>query len=83
MASEHKERKGLVWKIRNSLHALTAAELFQITQTITQVPELEHVTVEADEEEGCIDYICSYMQCKTLLESGQGAFTSVSFERYC
>ncbi|KAL6464588.1 hypothetical protein MHYP_G00269050 [Metynnis hypsauchen] len=45
MANEDSDRKGLVWKIRKSLHTLTADELFQISQTITEVPELTHMTV--------------------------------------
>uniref|UniRef100_A0A3B1J7S5 ribonuclease H n=1 Tax=Astyanax mexicanus TaxID=7994 RepID=A0A3B1J7S5_ASTMX len=75
MASEDKERKGLVWKIRKGLHTLTSDELFQITRTITEVPELEHMTVERDDEEGCIDYICTYMQCDTLLDLEDKGFS--------
>ncbi|KAL6468412.1 hypothetical protein MHYP_G00240890 [Metynnis hypsauchen] len=68
MANEDSDRKGLVWKIRKSLHTLTADELFQISQTITEVPELKNVTVVRGDEEGCVEYICSYMQCKTLFD---------------
>lgn len=44
---EDVERKELTWKIKKSLHALTAEELFQIVEAIAPVPDLDH---SADEE---------------------------------
>lgn len=65
---EDGERKELVWEIKKSLHTLTAEELFQVVRNITPVPDLDPLTVIQSDEESCVDYICTYLSCKTLLD---------------
>lgn len=52
---EDGERKELVWKIKKSLHTLTAEELFQVVRNITPVPELDPVSAIQGDEESCVD----------------------------
>ena len=63
------ERKDLTWKIKKRLHKLTAEELFDVVENITPVPDVDHSEVTKGDEESCFDYICTYLNCKTLLDS--------------
>lgn len=63
------ERKQLTWKIKKDLHKLTAEELFEVVENITPVPDVNSSEVTKGDEESCYDYICAYLNCKTLLEA--------------
>ena len=65
---EDAKRKGLTWKIKKSLHTLTAEELFQVAGNIPLALDVDFSCVTEGDEESCFDYVCSYMDCKTLLE---------------
>ena len=65
---EDGERKELAWKKKKSLYSLTAEELFQVVRNITPVPELDPGSAVQGDEESCVEYICTYLSCKTLLE---------------
>ncbi|XP_035858119.1 uncharacterized protein LOC118495270 [Sander lucioperca] len=72
---EDAERKGLSWKIKKSLHTLTTEELFQVAANIPPAPELDFSCVTEGDEESCFDYVCTYMNCKTLLELEDQGFS--------
>ena len=69
------ERKDLIWKIKKSLYALTAKKLFQIVENITPVPDLDPKSVVQADEESCFDYVCTYINCKTLLDLEDQGFS--------
>lgn len=69
------ERKELTWKIKKRLHKLTAEELFEVAENITQVPDVDSSMVTKGDEEGCYDFICTYLNCKTLLDSEDQGFS--------
>lgn len=60
---EDGERKELAWKIKKSLHALTAEELFRVIRNITPVPDLDPRSAIQGDEESCVEYICTYLSC--------------------
>lgn len=72
---EDVERKELTWKIKKSLHTLTVEELFQVAENMTLVPDLDFSRVVYGDEESCFDYICTYLNCKTLLELEDQGFS--------
>lgn len=72
---EDVERKELTWKIKKSLHMLTVEELFQVAENITLVPDLDFSRVVYGDEASCFDYICTYLNCKTLLELEDQGFS--------
>lgn len=69
------ERKELVWKIKKDFHALSAEELFQVIERVTPVEDLDPSAVIQGDEESCYDYICTYVNCKTLLDSKDQGFS--------
>ena len=68
-------RKDLTWKIKKRLHKLTADELFEVVENITPVPEVDPSKVTKGDEESCFDYICTYLNCKTLLDLEDQGFS--------
>lgn len=62
------ERKSLVWNIKKTLLTLSANELFQIAKLVGQVPGMDESRLESTDEEGCFEYINSFMTSKLLLE---------------
>ncbi|KAK2908370.1 hypothetical protein Q8A73_009443 [Channa argus] len=68
-------RKELIWKIKKSLHALTTEELFQIFKNITLVEDLDPSSVIPGDEESCLDYICTYLNCQALLDLEDQGFS--------
>lgn len=63
------ERKELTWKIKKRLHKLTAEELFEVVENISPVPDVDSSKVTKGDDESCFDYICTYLNCESLLES--------------
>jgi len=63
------ERKKLVWTIKKDLLTLSADELFQIAKSLGQMPEKDQTQLQSSDEEGCFEYISSFMHSKHLLES--------------
>lgn len=62
------ERKRLVWAIKKTLLTLSANELFQIAKSVGPVPGMDESRLESTDEEGCFEYINSFMTCKSLFE---------------
>lgn len=62
------ERKSLVWEIRKSLFTLSAEELFQIAKGLDPAAVQDQPELQEDDQEGCFDYITSFMYSKHLLE---------------
>ncbi|KAF4088805.1 hypothetical protein AMELA_G00058890, partial [Ameiurus melas] len=71
--------KGLTWKIKKTLHKLTAEELFQVVENITPVKDLDSSSVIHGDEESCFDYICTYLNCKTLLDLEDQGFSHLLY----
>jgi len=63
------ERKSLVWDIRNSLLTLSAGELLQIARAVEPVSGEDQAELVEGDEEGCYDYINSFMYSKQLLDT--------------
>lgn len=61
---EDGERKELAWKIKKRFHVLMAEELFQVIVNITPVPDRGPSSVTQGDEESCVDFIRSYLNCK-------------------
>lgn len=62
------ERKKLIWTVKRGLFCLSADELFQLATDIPQIPGQDPAKLNKHDEEGCIDYSCSYMDSTDLLE---------------
>ncbi len=62
------ERKRLVWDIKKTLLTLSVDELFQIAKSVGAVPGMDESRVNSTDEEGCFEYICSFMSSGSLLE---------------
>ena len=62
-------RKHLVWDIRKSLLALSGEELYQLTKTVGPVSGKEQSELEEGDQEGCFEYINTFMYSKQLLDS--------------
>lgn len=62
------ERKNLVWTIKKGLFRLSADDLFQLATTIPRTPNQVAAKFDKHDEEGCIDYVCTYMNSAFLLE---------------
>lgn len=62
------ERKRLVWDIKKTLLTLSVDELFQIAKSVGAVPGMDESRVNSTDEEGCFEYICSFMSSEPLLE---------------
>ncbi|KAI3369399.1 hypothetical protein L3Q82_007472 [Scortum barcoo] len=63
------ERRSVVWAIKKDLLTLSTHELFQIAKSMGTVPGLDQSCLKLDDEEGCFEYICSFMHSKPLLQS--------------
>ena len=61
------ERKKLTWTIKKKLFNLSSDELLQLAKCISQEPTQAKLVNQ--DEESCIDYVCSYMESTALLES--------------
>lgn len=61
--------KSLVWDIRKRLLNLSAVELFQVAKSIGPVPERDFSELDAEDQEGCLEYINAFMYSTDLLES--------------
>lgn len=62
------ERKKLVWTVKKRLFRLSADDLFQLATTIPQTSGQDSAKLNKHDEEGCIDYVCAYMNSSSLLE---------------
>lgn len=62
------ERKKLVWTVKKRLFRLSADDLFQVATTIPWTPGQDSAKLNKHDEEGCIDYVCAYMNSSSLLE---------------
>lgn len=61
------ERKSFVWTIKKGLHSLTTEEIFQLTQSIGPVDELETDKLDKNDEQSCFEYLSAYMSSNSLL----------------
>ncbi|XP_034416652.1 uncharacterized protein LOC117749943 [Cyclopterus lumpus] len=61
------ERKRLVWTIKKGLHHLSAEKIFELTQNIGPIDELQSDKLDEDDEESCFEYLSAYMSCNSLL----------------
>lgn len=43
-------------------------DLFQLTTTIPRTPDQDSAKLNKHDKEGCIDYVCAYMNSSHLLE---------------
>ncbi|KAK2852490.1 hypothetical protein Q7C36_007691 [Tachysurus vachellii] len=62
------ERKRVVWAIKKTLLTLSVDELFQIAKSVGPVPGMDEFRFKLTDEEGCFEYICSFMSSESLLE---------------
>lgn len=62
------ERKKLIWTVKKGLFRLSAEELLQITSAVPRTSDQDPAKLNKHDEEGCIDYVCSYMESAVLLE---------------
>lgn len=65
---ENGERKKLMWDIKKGLLTLSANELFHIAQSMSPVPGEEKPQLEEGDEEGCFEYIRTFINSKHLLD---------------
>lgn len=70
-------RKGLVWDIRKRLLNLSAVELFQVAKSIGPIPERDFSELDAEDQEGCLEYINAFMYSTHLLESEDRGMTEL------
>lgn len=70
-------RKGLVWDIRKRLLNLSAVELFQVAKSIGPIPERDFSELDAEDQEGCLEYINALMYSTHLLESEDRGMTEL------
>lgn len=61
-------RKRLVWTVKKGLFRLSADDLFQLATTIPRTPDQDSAKLNKHDEEGCIDYVCAFMNSTSLLE---------------
>lgn len=61
------ERQKLVWSIKKTLLTLSVDELFQIAKSTDPVPRMDQSRVKSTDEEGCFEYMCSFMSSEFLL----------------
>lgn len=61
------ERKTLTWTIKKKLFHLSPDELLQLAKVISQEPTQAKLVNQ--DEESCIEYLCSYMESTELRES--------------
>lgn len=72
-----RERKSLIWDIRKSLFSLSPSNLFEIAKNISPVPGGEQPTLEEEDHEGCLDYICEFILSKHHLQSEDQGMTDL------
>ncbi len=70
-------RKGLVWDIRKRLLDLSAVELFQVAKSIGPIPERDFSELDAEDKEGCLEFINAFMYSTHLLESEDRGMTEL------
>lgn len=61
------ERKSLTWTIKKKLFNLSPDELLQLAMVLSQEPTQAKLVNQ--DEESCIDYLCSYMESTEVQES--------------
>ncbi len=61
-------RKKLVWSIKKNLYKLSGVEAYQLARDIATDGQGAD-DLESTDEEGCVDYVLSYMQSDALLSS--------------
>lgn len=59
-------RKELVWGIKKQLFRLSSNDIYQVAKDIATNSQHEE-ELNANDEEGCMEYVVSYMQSDTLL----------------
>lgn len=59
-------RKELVWGIKKQLFRLSSNDIYQVAKDIAINSQHEE-ELNANDEEGCMEYVVSYMQSDTLL----------------
>ncbi len=69
--------KGLVWDIRKRLLNLSAVELFQVAKSIGPIPERDFSEFDAEDQEGCLEFINAFMYSTHLLESEDRGMTEL------
>ncbi len=57
-----------MWDIKKTLLTLSVDELFQIAKAVGAVPGMDESRANSTDEEGCFEYICSFMSSGSLLE---------------
>lgn len=83
------ERKKLVWTVKKGLFRLSAEELFQLVTDIPRTTDQDPAKLDKHDEEGCIDYVCMYMDSKHLLDLEDTGISQLLFlkdmidERIC
>lgn len=65
----NKERKNLVWSIKQSLLSLSPGKLFQIVDQIGPLPSRDTSELSSEDAEGCFEHINAFMYSKNLIES--------------
>ncbi|CAM4733134.1 unnamed protein product [Leuciscus chuanchicus] len=69
-------RKELVWSIKKQLFRLSSNDIYQVAKDIAINSQHEE-ELNPNDEEGCMEYVISYMQSDTLLgleDEGMGQF---------
>ncbi|KAG5283786.1 hypothetical protein AALO_G00046140, partial [Alosa alosa] len=61
-------RKELVWSIKKNLYKLSGTEAYHLAKDIATASQGTN-TLEPSDEEGCVDYILSYMKSDSLSSS--------------
>jgi len=60
-------QRELMWSIKKSLFRLSCEDIYQVSKHIA-ADQQDTVPVSPSNEEGCMDYIATYLQSQTLLE---------------
>ena len=77
------ERKSLVWDIRKSLFTLSDGELFQIAKDVGPVAGQGQPELNEEDQEGCFDYISSFMHSNPLFESEYSGMVELLILKDC
>lgn len=62
------ERKKLVWIIKKGLFHLSSDELYQLATNVPPPLDQDPAKLHRHDDEGCIEYMCCYMDSAVLLE---------------
>lgn len=61
------QRKELVWNIKKGLFKLSSTDIYQVAKDIA-ASNNDKIQLDQSDEEGCLDYVFSYMQSDALLQ---------------